>query len=57
MIDKKLPQTQCPSCHTINGIKELTGTTQVKHKHTQHNRFTALLEFVWDNPDEQVLER
>jgi len=26
------------------------------HTHT-HNRFTALLEYVWDNPGEQIPER
>ena len=29
----------------------------MKHTHTHtHNRFTALLEFVWDYPGEQVSE-
>jgi len=27
------------------------------HTHTTHNRFTALLEFVWDYLGEQVRER
>jgi len=30
--------------------------TITTHTHT-HNRFTALLEYVWDQPDEQVPER
>jgi len=30
--------------------------TSSPHTHT-HNRFTALLEFVWDYPGEQVPER
>jgi len=50
-----LPRQQCQSTEGSNNRKEVKRNIIIM-AHT-HNRFTALLEFVWDYLGEQVPER
>jgi len=48
--------TVLPKYVTLFSVSVYEICFEVQHTHT-HNRFTALLEYVWDHPGEQVPER